>query len=67
MSNMFGTIYTKSGFVPDCGLCIDWETSGSNFDGDSSIDYQGIAFGSMIKNINGLTPLKRFTVLQETF
>lgn len=48
MSNMFGTIYTKSGFIPDCGLCIDWETSGSNFDGDSSIDYQGIAFGAAV-------------------
>jgi DNA polymerase III epsilon subunit-like protein len=50
MSNLFGTVYTKSGFIPKYGLCIDWETSGSNFDGDSSIDYQGIAFGAAVFN-----------------
>ena len=30
------------------GLLIDWETSGSNFGGDSSIDYQGITFGAVV-------------------
>jgi DNA polymerase III epsilon subunit-like protein len=29
-------------------LVIDWETTGSNFGGDSSIDYQGISFGAVI-------------------
>lgn len=43
-----GSIYTPSGFIPKFGLCIDWETSGSDFDGDSSIAYQGIAFGAAI-------------------
>lgn len=30
------------------GLLIDWETTGSNFGGDSSIDYQGITFGAVV-------------------
>lgn len=30
------------------GLLIDWETSGSNFGGDSSIDYQGLTFGAVV-------------------
>jgi len=32
------------------GLTIDWETSGSDFDGDSTKKYQGIAFGAIIFN-----------------
>jgi DNA polymerase III epsilon subunit-like protein len=32
------------------GLMIDWETSGSDFGGDSSKNYQGIAFGAVIFN-----------------
>lgn len=32
------------------GLCIDWETSGSNFGGDSTKDYQGLAYGAVIFN-----------------
>lgn len=31
-------------------LVIDWETTGSNFGGDSSVDYQGIAFGAVVAN-----------------
>lgn len=30
------------------GLLIDWETSGSTFGGDSSIDYQGVTFGAVV-------------------
>jgi DNA polymerase III epsilon subunit-like protein len=30
---------------------IDWETSGANFGGDSTKDYQGIAFGAVIFNV----------------
>lgn len=48
MSNMFGTVYTKNGFIPVHGLCIDWETSGSDFEGNSSDEHQGIAFGAAI-------------------
>jgi len=30
------------------GLLIDWETSGSDFNGDSSIEHQGITFGAVV-------------------
>lgn len=33
------------------GLLIDWETSGSNFGGDSSLEYQGLSFGALIVNM----------------
>lgn len=32
------------------GLCIDWETTGATWGGDSSIKYQGISFGAIIFN-----------------
>jgi DNA polymerase III epsilon subunit-like protein len=32
------------------GLLIDWETSGSDFGGDSSIAHQGLSFGALIVN-----------------
>lgn len=34
--------------TPDFGLCIDWETSGATWGGDSSKDYQGISFGAVV-------------------
>jgi hypothetical protein len=30
------------------GLCIDWETSGVNWGGDSTKEYQGISFGAVV-------------------
>lgn len=36
--------------TPAMGLCIDWETSGADWDGDSSITYQGVSFGAVIFN-----------------
>lgn len=30
------------------GLLLDWETSGSDFGGDSSKEYQGITFGAIV-------------------
>lgn len=30
------------------GLLIDWETTGSDFGGDSSVNYQGITFGAVV-------------------
>ncbi len=30
------------------GLLIDWETSGSDFGGDSSVEYQGITYGAVV-------------------
>lgn len=32
------------------GLLIDWETSGSDFGGDSSVEYQGVTFGAVVFN-----------------
>lgn len=34
--------------IPQFGLCIDWETTGAKFGGDSSRDHQGIQFGAII-------------------
>jgi DNA polymerase III epsilon subunit-like protein len=34
--------------LPQFGLCIDWETTGAKFGGDSSRDHQGIQFGAVI-------------------
>lgn len=36
--------------APKLGLCFDWETSGSDWDKDSSIDYQGISLGMAVFN-----------------
>lgn len=36
------------------GLCIDWETTGSDFDGCSHETYQGISFGAIIFNTDTL-------------
>ena len=37
-------------YAPTYGLCIDWETSGSDFEGNSANTYQGISFGAIIFN-----------------
>jgi oligoribonuclease (3'-5' exoribonuclease) len=34
--------------APKWGLCFDWETSGSDWNKDSSIDYQGISLGMAV-------------------
>lgn len=39
-------------------LAIDWETTGSNFGGDSSIDYQGISFGAAIFDMETFEPVE---------
>ena len=36
--------------APTLGLCIDWETSGSDFEGDSTKTFQGISYGAIIFN-----------------
>ena len=40
------------------GLCIDWETSGSDWDGKSHETYQGLAFGAVIFNTETLEPVE---------
>jgi len=39
-------------------LAIDWETSGSDFSGDSSATYQGLAFGAVIFSTETLEPVE---------
>ena len=36
------------------GLCCDWETTGSDFNGNSHATYQGISFGAIIFDTNTL-------------
>ena len=36
--------------TPQFGLCLDWETSGAVFGGDSTKDHQGLAFGAIVFN-----------------
>lgn len=40
------------------GLAIDWETTGSNFGGDSTVDYQGIAYGAIIFDTETMEPVE---------
>jgi DNA polymerase III epsilon subunit-like protein len=40
------------------GLCIDWETSGSDWGKDSSINYQGISFGAIVFNAENFDELE---------
>jgi DNA polymerase III epsilon subunit-like protein len=40
------------------GISIDWETSGSDFGGDSSKSYQGISFGAVIFNTETFEPVE---------
>lgn len=40
------------------GLCIDWETSGATWGGDSSIKYQGISFGAIIFDTETFTEVE---------
>jgi len=39
-------------------LCIDWETTGSDFGGDSTISYQGIAYGAIIFDTETMQPVE---------
>jgi hypothetical protein len=34
--------------TPQYGLCMDWETSGATWGGDSSKEYQGLSFGAIV-------------------
>lgn len=37
-------------YAPTYGLCIDWESSGSDFLGNSALTFQGLSFGAIIFN-----------------
>lgn len=51
------SIYKKSK-LPECGLAIDWETSGSAWGEDSSINFQGISFGAAIFRLADFEPVE---------
>lgn len=44
--------------TPQFGLCIDWETSGATFGGDSTIDHQGLSFGAVIFDLKTFEPVE---------
>lgn len=43
------------------GLCIDWETSGSTWGGDSTREYQGLSFGAIVFDLSD------FSTVQELY
>lgn len=45
--------------VPRFGLCIDWETSGSVWGGDSSKEYQGVSFGAIVFETETFEPVEK--------
>jgi hypothetical protein len=51
------TINTKSK-LPIHGIAIDWETSGSVWGDDSTVDHQGISFGAVVFNISTFEPVE---------
>ena len=44
--------------TPAMGLCLDWETSGATWGGDSSKDYQGLAFGAIVFDTKTFTEVE---------
>lgn len=48
--------------TPKFGLCLDWETSGAVFGGDSSKDHQGITFGAIVFNTGDFTAVEKLYV-----
>ena len=48
--------------TPQFGLCIDWETSGSVWGGDSSKEYQGVSFGAIVFNTADFTPVEKLYI-----
>lgn len=43
--------------TPEFGLCLDWETSGATWGGDSSKEYQGIQVGLIVFKTKDFTPV----------
>lgn len=55
---MSKSIYKKQQ-TPTRGLCIDWETSGATWGGDSSKDYQGLSFGAIVFDTETFEPVEK--------
>jgi DNA polymerase III epsilon subunit-like protein len=53
----YNTSYTR-GHPGKYGLCIDWETSGSTFGGDSSKEWQGLSFGAVVFDTDTFEPVE---------
>lgn len=47
--------------TPKFGLCLDWETSGALWGGDSASIYQGLSFGAIVFNTED------FSVVEEVY
>ena len=45
--------------TPRYGLCIDWETSGSVWGGDSSKEYQGVSIGAIVFETANFEPIEK--------
>jgi hypothetical protein len=43
--------------LPKFGFGIDWETSGSTWGSDSTVDYQGLSFGAVIFDLATFEPV----------
>lgn len=43
--------------LPTHGICIDWETSGSSWDDDSTTHYQGVSFGAVVFELATFDPV----------
>lgn len=48
--------------TPQFGCCLDWETSGACWGGDSTKDYQGISFGVIIFDTATFDPVEKMYV-----
>jgi hypothetical protein len=48
--------------TPAFGLCLDWETSGALWGGDSTRDFQGISFGAIIFDTATFDPVEKLYV-----
>lgn len=48
--------------TPQYGLCMDWETSGATWCGDSSKEYQGLSFGAIVFDAKTFQPVEKLYV-----
>lgn len=48
--------------TPQYGLCMDWETTGATWGGDSTVDYQGISFGVIVFDAKTFDEIEKFYV-----
>lgn len=49
--------------TPKYLLCLDWETTGAVWGGDSSKEYQGISFGAIVADAETFEPIEKLYTL----